>query len=103
MTCDLKKANANDEGVATVTDENIISGWKNCAHKCKKTQIDYGSIKVPLIKDDYLKRIVVIGGDADNKRIWISNSNGQVWRKSIKLPYNGNTVYHPTLVEMDDR
>ena len=50
-----------------------------------------------------MKKIVAIGGDAGNTRAWVSDPTGQIWRKSIELPYNGNTVYNPTIVHMDNR
>ena len=53
--------------------------------------------------DDHMKRFVVIGGDAATTRLWVGDSTGSYWRKSVELPYNGGTVYNPTIVTKGDR
>ena len=49
-------------------------------------------------------RHLVVGGDVDNTNLWMSNSEGKVWRQSVKLPYgDGETSYGATLIRKEDK
>ena len=106
MSCTLKAANANASGVGLPVNDNVISGWKSCANRCRViNEIMRGNETaiVMLILDNHMKRIVVIGGDDANTRVWVGDNTGNIWRKSIELPYNGGTVYSPTIIHKGDR
>ncbi len=45
---------------------------------------------------------MVIGGNESNTRLWMTDNNMAVWRKSMDLPYSG-TVYHPTTFIKDNK
>ena len=49
-------------------------------------------------------RHLVVGGDEENINLWMSDREGQVWRKSVPLPYGeGQTSYGATLVNKEDK
>ena len=46
----------------------------------------------------------MVGGDEENTNLWMSDREGQVWRKSVPLPYGeGRTSYGATLVTKEDK
>ena len=49
-------------------------------------------------------RHLVVGGDADNTNLWMSDREGKVWRQSVQLPYgDGKSSYGATLVNKEDK
>ena len=49
-------------------------------------------------------RHLVVGGDVGNTNLWMSDSEGKVWRKSVKLPYGiGKTSFGATLVNKEEK
>ena len=46
----------------------------------------------------------MVGGDGENTNLWMSDREGQVWRKSVRLPYGeGQTSYGAILVNKEDK
>ena len=46
----------------------------------------------------------MVGGGEENTYLWMSDREGQVWRKSVPLPYGeGQTSYGATLVNKEDK
>ncbi len=54
--------------------------------------------------DPAFRRLLVVGGDGANTRLWISgDGDGEVWRKSVELPYgSGGTSFGATLITKDE-
>ncbi len=54
--------------------------------------------------DPQFRRLLVVGGDAANTRLKMSDSTGDIWRDSVELPYGpGITSFSSTLVQKDGR
>ena len=74
-------------------------------HVRMKIEISYGpNIYSVLPTEPESTRHLVVGGDVDNKNLWMSDSEGKVWRQSVKLPYgDGKTSYGATLIRKEDK
>ena len=49
-------------------------------------------------------RHLIVGGDDMNQHLWMSDSSGKTWRKSVRLPYGDNvTSFGATLLQRRDK
>ena len=56
------------------------------------------------IIESLFSRHLVIGGDDDNQNLWMSDSRGETWRKSVPLPYGpGSTSYGASLFQREHK
>ena len=83
------------------------SGPKFCAEPGMHTQnkvVIPGRLSWSFSTDALFARHLVVGGDAMNRHLWMSDSEGKTWRKSIRLPYGDNaTSYGATLLQRRDK
>ena len=56
------------------------------------------------IIESLFSRHLVVGGDDDNQNLWMSDSRGETWRKSVPLPYGpGFTSYGASLFQREHK
>ena len=59
---------------------------------------------MPSSPDGESTRHLVVGGDADNTRLWVGDWGAEHWRPSVKLPYGDSaTSYNSVLVAKNNR
>ena len=112
-TCQLKKEGAADERKfhpPTVSYPRPTSGPKFCQEPGITyyfNVLSYWELFInPSDKptEPLFARHLVVGGDDMNQHLWMSDSSGKTWRKSIRLPYGDNaTSYGATLLQRKDK